>query len=83
MSGSQNTDMVYKKSQQKVLFMRVLGKMQIDKIRNLVYKYIIESVVIFSIVIWYGMLKVKDKEKLNKNTVDAEVIVALNKSRII
>ena len=47
--------------------MRMLRNLQIDnKIMNLFYKSITESVLCFSVVIWYGKLKVKDKGKLNK-----------------
>ena len=65
--GSQNTDMVYKKCQQRLHFMRVLKNLQIDNtIINLFYKSIIESVLCFSITIWYGKLTVKVEGKLKK-----------------
>ena len=65
--GSQNTDMVYEKCQQRLHFMRVLKNLQIDNtIINLFYKSIIESVLCFSITIFYGKLTVKDKGKLKR-----------------
>lgn len=67
LSGSQNTDMVYTKGQQRLHFMRVLRKLKVNNtIMNLFYKSIIESVLNFSLVIWYSKLKVKDKNKLCK-----------------
>ena len=67
LTGTQNTDMVYKKGQQRLHFMRVLNNLQINNnILDLFYKSVIESVLGFSIAIWYGKLKVKDKGKLNK-----------------
>ena len=67
LSGSDNTDMVYKKGQQRIHCLRVLKNLQINTtIRNLFYKSIIESVLSFSITVWYSKLTVKDKSKLNK-----------------
>ena len=69
--------MVYKKGQQRLHFMRVLRNLQIDNtIINLFYKSIIESVLCFSITIWYGKLTVKYKRKLKKITRTASKLKA-------
>ena len=60
LSESQNTDMVYKKCQERLHFMRILKNLHIhNNIMNLFYKSMIESVLSFSIAIWYGKLRIR------------------------
>ena len=65
--GSANTQQVYNKCQQRIYFLRVLKNIQVDRtILSLFYKSVIESILCFSLLIWYGKLICKDKNKLKK-----------------
>ena len=65
--GSVNNQLVYKKCNQGLHFLRVLRNLRVDNtILTLFYKSVVESVLCFSITIWYGRLTKKDKSKLNK-----------------
>ena len=67
LKGDANTDMVYKKCNQRLHFARVLRKMHVDtSILNLFYKSTLESILCFSITTWYGKLGSQDKRKLGK-----------------
>lgn len=65
--GSVNNQRVYKKCNQGLHFLRVLRTLRVDNsILTLFYKSVVESVLCFSITIWYGRLTKKDKGKLKK-----------------
>ena len=65
--GSINNQLVYKKCNQGLHFLRVLRNLRVDNtILTLFYRSVIESVLCFSITVWYGRLTNKDKRKLNK-----------------
>ncbi len=67
LTGSPNTQQVYKKCQQRLHFLRILGNIRVDKvILSLFYKSVIESILSFSITIWYGKITCKDKNKMKK-----------------
>ena len=67
MKGTANTDMVYKKCNQRLHFARILHGLNIDDaITNLFYKSTVESILSFSLTTWYGKLTKKDKYKLGK-----------------
>ena len=66
LSFSDNSDLIYKKSQQRLYLLRKL-RSAFDVRRELlqiVYKSLVESVLTFNIVVWYGNLGVKGKAKL-------------------
>ena len=67
LKGDANTDMVYKKCNQRLHFARVLRNLHVDAtILNLFYKSTLESILCFSISTWYGKLVGQDKRKLGK-----------------
>ena len=67
LKGDANTDMVYKKCNQRLHFARVLRNMRVDTtILNLFYKSTLESILCFSITTWYGKLGSQDRRKLGK-----------------
>ena len=67
LKGSANTDMVSRKCNQRLHFVRILRNLQVDKtFISLFYKSILESVLYFSITAWYGRLTCKDKNKVGK-----------------
>ena len=67
LTGSQNTQMVYKKCTQRVPHLRIVYNLEVSPvIVSLLYKSIIESVLSYSIAVWYGRLSTRDRNKLNK-----------------
>jgi hypothetical protein len=67
LSFHDNIQVLYKKCIQRVRYLRELAGLKIDHvILSLFYKSIIESVVAFSIVSWYGSSTRKDQKKLVK-----------------
>ena len=69
LSGSANTKSVYSKCIQRIHHLRILRNIGVDKnILSLFYKSMIESVLCFSITVWYGGLTGKSKHKLEKIT---------------
>lgn len=67
LKGSVNTDMVARKCNQRLHFVRILRNLRVDKvIISLFYKSTLESVLSFSITAWYGKLTCKDKNKLGR-----------------
>ena len=67
LSFSDNAQHVYKKGIQRIHYLRILKDINVDrKILCLFYKSIIESVLIFGIITWFGSAKKKDQNKLSK-----------------
>jgi hypothetical protein len=67
LSGTANTKRVFGKCMQRVHHLRILKNIHVDRtILSLFYKSIIQSVLCFSITVWYGSLTSKDKSKLDK-----------------
>ena len=65
LSFTENVDYIYKKAQQRLYLLRKLRNFNVDqKILENVYRSLIESVLMFNIVSWYGNLTVKSKAKL-------------------
>ena len=65
LSFTENVDYIYKKAQQRLYLLRKLRNFNVDqKILENVYRSLIESVLVFNIVSWYGNLTVKSKAKL-------------------
>ena len=62
-----NVNVVYKKAQKRVYFVRQLYKMKIDRsILNLFYMSIVQSVLTFAISCWYGSCNGESKSKITK-----------------
>ena len=81
LSGSPNTQRVYSKAAQRLHHLYILHRLSVDrKLVTLVYKSFVESVLCFSITIWYKVLSVKDKAKLKKIVKRASKLKATTKS---
>jgi hypothetical protein len=66
-SFSDNVDMVYKKINSRVYFVRQMKKLDIDtKIMDMFYNAIVQSVISFSITCWYGNSTNEAKSKICK-----------------
>ena len=62
-----HVDYVYKKANQRMYLLRKLKSFNVDSyILDLVYKSLVQSVLTFNIVTWYGNLGVREKKKLNR-----------------
>ena len=62
-----NIDKVVSKAHQRLYFLRLLKKFKLSSnILSQFYKSTIESVLCFSITVWYGNLSQKDKHRLNR-----------------
>ena len=65
LSFSDNSDLIYKKSKQRLYLLRKLRSFHVShELLQIVYKSLVESVLTFNIVVWYGNLGVKGKAKL-------------------
>ena len=65
LSFSDNSDLIYKKSQQRLYLLRKLRSFDVSReLFQIVYKSLVESVLTFNTVVWYGNLGVKGKAKL-------------------
>ena len=65
LSFSDNSDLIYKKSQQRLYLLLKLRFIDVSReLLQIVYKSLVESVLTFNIVVWYGNLGVKRKAKL-------------------
>ena len=65
LSFSDNSDLIYKRSQQRLYLLRKLRSFYVSReLLQIVYKSLVESVLTFNIVVWYGNLGVKGKAKL-------------------
>jgi hypothetical protein len=62
-----NANHVYKKASSRMYFVRQLRKLNVDgKIMDLFYTSIVQSVVSFAIVCWFGNCSAQSKDKLNR-----------------
>lgn len=74
-----NCDMVCKKAHQCLSCLRKLAKFNIDRhMLTLFYFAFIESIMSFSIVVWYGSLSVMNKNSLNQIVKWASRIIGVN-----
>ena len=65
LSFNNNSDLIYKKSQQRLYLLRKLRSFGVSReLLQIVYKSLVESVLTFNTVVWYGNLGVKWKAKL-------------------
>ena len=66
MGWSENVETIVKKAQQRLYFLRQLRKFGMDqKIMVQFYRAVIESVLTFSVTVWYGGATAEDKSRLN------------------
>jgi hypothetical protein len=64
---NQNVSTVYKKVNSRLYFVRKLKQINVDtKILELFYSSIVQSVLAFSIICWYGSCSVESKHKLTR-----------------
>ena len=81
LNGSPNTQRVYSKAAQRLHHLYILHSLHVDsKLVSLAYKSFVESILCFSITIWYKVLSVKDKSKLKKIVRRASKLKAITKS---
>ena len=60
-----NTDCIYKQAQQSLFLLWKLKSFNFsEKVLELVYRSLIESILTFNIVMWYGNLSVKHRDLL-------------------
>ena len=78
-----NSKMVCKKGHQRLSCLRKLAKFHIDRrMLTLFYSAFIESVLSFSIGVWYGSLSVKNKNSLNQIVRWASRIIGVNQRNL-
>ena len=78
-----NCEMVCKKSQQRLSCLRKLAKFHVERrMLTLFYSAFIESVLSFSIGVWYGSLSVKNKNSLNQIVRWASRIIGVNQKNL-
>ena len=71
-----NTTSACKKAQQRLYFLRQLKKFRISTaVMTQFYRSIIESILTFSITVWYGTASARDKKNLNRVVKTASKIV--------
>ena len=65
LSFSDNSDLIYKTSQQRLHLLRKLRSFDVSReLLQIVYKRLVDSILTFNIVVWYGNLGVNGKAKL-------------------
>ena len=67
MNFEENVNNIYKKCNTRLFFLRKLGSFQVDvKIMELFYSSVIQSMLEFCIICWFGSTTVASKQKLSK-----------------
>ncbi len=73
-----NSDILYKKGQQRLYCLRKLAKFQVDKtLMKMFYSAYIESLICFSIICWFGNLCTRDKNSLGKIVIVASKVTGI------
>ena len=76
LSFSKHVDFIVKKANQRMYFIRKLNCFDVDKhILERVYGALVESILVFNIVTWFGNLNVKDKLRLDRIVNNASKVV--------
>ena len=76
LSWQDNTDIIVKKAQQRLFFLRQLKKFGLRReILKQFYRATVESVLTFSIIVWYGNLTDRQKQQLSRVVKTASKIV--------
>ena len=67
LDGDENINNVYKKANQRLYFVRKLRKCHIDKtIMSMFYKSVVESVLTFCMLCWYGGISYQARKKVER-----------------
>ena len=73
---SENTDYIARKAQQRLYLLRKLKSFNVSQnVLQMVYRSLIESILTFNIVLWYGNLSVKQRSKLSRIVSMAEKVI--------
>ena len=66
-SFNQNVNAIYKKASSRLYFVRKLSKLKVDnKLLEIFYTSVVQSVITFSIICWFGNCSVESKDKLSR-----------------
>ena len=77
-----NVDHIYKKAQQHLFLLQKLRSFNIStEVLQLVYRSLIESVLSFNLVSWYGNLSAKNKARLARVVNQAGKIVGIKQTQ--
>ena len=80
----ENTDNIYKKCQQRLYLLRKLRSFDVcPEILQTVYKSMVESVLSFNIVCWYGFLNLVSRKKLDRIVSLANKIIGIPQNPVI
>ena len=76
LSWDENTTNLYKKGQQRLYFLRKLNALHVDRnILSLFHDYVVNIVMTFGLICWWGNLSVKNRGKLNKlHTISCKIV---------
>ena len=78
-----NVDHIYKKAQQRMFLLQKLMSFNVStEVLQLVYRSLIESVISFNLVSWYGNLSVKNKARLAQVVNQAGKIVGIKQPQL-
>ena len=81
---NENTDYVAKKSQQRLYLLRKIKSFNVSQnVLQMVYRSLIESVLTFNIVLWYGNLTVKHRSKLSRIVNMAEKVIGRRQNSLL
>ena len=79
LSFEANVSHIFKKAQQRMYLLRKLRSFSVSQeILQLVYRSLVESILSFNIVSWFGNLTVKNKTKLTRIVNQASKIIGIN-----
>ena len=73
---SEHVDFICKKANQRMYLIRKLKSFYVDSaVLELVYRSLVESILAFNIVTWYGNLRMKEKTRLNSIVNSASKVI--------
>ena len=83
LSFCEHVDYVYKRAQQRLFLLRKLKSFDVSQhILQLVYRSLIESVLSFNIITWYGNVSGKNKVKLARVVNTASKLIGNNQNQL-
>jgi hypothetical protein len=83
LSFNENTDYIYKKAQQRLYLLRKLRSFGVSNhVLESVYRCLVESILTFNIVTWYGNLSVKNRVRLARVVNTASKIVGSTQKQL-
>ncbi len=83
LSFSENTSFVCKKAHQRLYLLRKLKSFRVsDHILESVYRSLIESILTFNVIVWFGLLTVKDKARLARVIKIASKVVGVQQKQL-